>query len=190
MHEKEIIHIDSDSDADEDEDLRRAIELSLQDQRGEAAPETSSGVQMKASPEKAMFGALQLDRKKMEEARLSRLGQKRPRASSASDQDHHPTPKRSVAVRPGPKRYLKGAVKRTWARGYPEDSDHYVKIEQVLHAERLKLALLSSFQWDEEWLLSKINLAQTKVLLLASAPDEQTVSISSNAYFTCVLLID
>lgn len=69
--------------------------------------------------------------------------------------------------------YPKGTVLRTWTRGTPREDD--IKIEEVLQKESLELAVLSSFQWDEEWLMAKLNMKKTKVLLVAYAPDEATV---------------
>lgn len=71
--------------------------------------------------------------------------------------------------------YPQGTVKRTWALGYARRDDD-ITIEEVLQKESLELAVLSSFQWEEEWLMSKLNLGKTKVLLVAYAADEETVS--------------
>lgn len=71
--------------------------------------------------------------------------------------------------------YPKGTVRRTWALGAPRQDD--IKIEEVLQKDDLELAVLSSFQWDEEWLMAKVNIEKTKILLIAYAPDEATVSL-------------
>ena len=71
--------------------------------------------------------------------------------------------------------YPQGVVLRTWAVGYARRDDD-ITIEEVLQRDTLELAVLSSFQWDEEWLLDKLNLGKTKVLLVAYAEDEETVS--------------
>ncbi|KAI8298522.1 Tyrosyl-DNA phosphodiesterase 1 [Colletotrichum sp. SAR11_59] len=76
--------------------------------------------------------------------------------------------------------FAKGAFRRTWARGYPRTGD--IKIEEVLQKEQLQLAVLSSFQWDEEWLLSKIDCRRTKMVLVAyAANDAEKAVIRSNA---------
>ena len=77
--------------------------------------------------------------------------------------------------------YPKGVVKRTWVKGCDRTGND-IKIEEVLQKEQLKLAVLSSYQWDEDWLMSKIDLAKTKLLLLAYAPDDATVRLSSPAH--------
>ncbi|ETR97244.1 phospholipase D/nuclease [Trichoderma reesei RUT C-30] len=67
--------------------------------------------------------------------------------------------------------YPNGTVKRTWARGCARTGDD-ITIEEVFQKDHLELALLSSFQWDEEWMLSKLDISRTKLLLLAFAKDE------------------
>lgn len=75
-----------------------------------------------------------------------------------------------------PKRltYPQGAVLKTWVRGVPADGD--IKIEDVFQKDELQLAVLSSFQWDEAWLLSKLDMRKTKLMLIAYAKDEKQVS--------------
>ncbi|KAK7736876.1 hypothetical protein SLS63_003225 [Diaporthe eres] len=68
--------------------------------------------------------------------------------------------------------YPQGIVRRTLALGCARRDD--ITIEEVLQRDTLELAVLSSFQWDEEWLMSKLNLGKTKVLLVAYAEDEET----------------
>jgi hypothetical protein len=188
------------SDSEDDEDLKRAIALSLQDQ--ETIDEPSEDTQIdKAEASKnqgassSSIGILALDRKQMEKERLARLA-KRQRETSGQDQDQTdvPPPKRRMqaepsSTSPAPETtsissspssselpFPKGVVKRTWAYGYPHTKDD-IKIEEVLQRDQLQLAILSSFQWDEEWLLSKINMTKTKLLLVAYAPDEAQVSL-------------
>jgi hypothetical protein len=57
-----------------------------------------------------------------------------------------------------------------WASGYPRQDD--VKIEEILQKDQLELAVLSSFQWDDEWLLSKIDIKNTKMVCIAFASSE------------------
>lgn len=72
--------------------------------------------------------------------------------------------------------YPQGVVLRTWAAGHARRADDDITVEQVLQKDTLELAVLSSFQWDEDWLMSKLNLGKTRVLLIAYAADEETVS--------------
>lgn len=71
--------------------------------------------------------------------------------------------------------YPKGIVLRTSARGSPREND--ITIEEVLQKDDLELAVLSSFQWDEEWLMDKLDLRQTKVMLIAFAGDDTQVGL-------------
>ena len=76
--------------------------------------------------------------------------------------------------------FPRGVVKKTWSRSQPRLGDD-IKIEEVLQKDKLKLAVLSSFQWDDEWLVSKLDLAQTRVILIAFAADEaQQQEMESN----------
>ncbi|KAI9762298.1 MAG: hypothetical protein M4579_000446 [Chaenotheca gracillima] len=68
--------------------------------------------------------------------------------------------------------YPLGTVKKTWAFGHPRDED--VKIEEVLQRQDLKIAILSSFQWDVDWLVDKLDLRSTKLMLVMQAKDEAT----------------
>lgn len=70
--------------------------------------------------------------------------------------------------------YPNGTVKRTWSRGCPRTGDE-ITIEEVFQKDQLELAVLSSFQWDEEWMISKLDIRRTKILLLAFAKDEAQV---------------
>lgn len=147
------------------------------------------------------MSALGLDRKKMEEERLARL-KKRKAQSITNDTNttaYHssetparrpklgdPNPDYVFAAAKAPTNstsqdhqrvskfpYAKGTVLRTYARGTPRNRD--VTIEEVLQKDELELAVLSSFQWDEEWLMTKLDLRKTKVLMIAFAADEAQV---------------
>lgn len=72
--------------------------------------------------------------------------------------------------------YPKGVVLRTWACGTPRGGD--IKIEEVFQKADLELAVLSSFQWDEGWLMSKLNMKQTKLLLIAYAANDEAVCLA------------
>ncbi|KAK2764860.1 hypothetical protein FQN54_008557 [Arachnomyces sp. PD_36] len=70
-------------------------------------------------------------------------------------------------------RFPTGTVKKTWAYGYPR-ADNDIKIEEVFQQSELEFALLSSFQWDTEWLFSKLDLTKNRCLLVMQAKDEET----------------
>lgn len=71
--------------------------------------------------------------------------------------------------------YAKGVVKKTWARGQPRRGDD-ITIDEIWQKDQLELAILSSFQWDDEWMMSHLNLAKTRLLLIAFAADDKQVS--------------
>ncbi|KAI9741951.1 MAG: hypothetical protein M1834_000340 [Cirrosporium novae-zelandiae] len=138
---------------------------------------------------------LGIDRKKQEQERLERLEQRKRRAISP------PPLQRATKIRAGDHQsttilnnpfvsssfqanlvandgsndiqYPFGTVKKTWAFGHPRESD--IKIEEILQKSKLQLAVLSSFQWDVEWLLRKINTNQTKMIFVMGAKEEETM---------------
>ena len=155
-------------------------------------------------------GLLGLDRKAMEEERLSRLKRKAsisppPRRQAkkslvnaeASSNDH---PKHTIvkaAEEPDSIRshekdtvppistaalqqssyvsgltYPQGIVRKTWAFGHERSND--IKIEEVLRKTELVSAMLSSFQWDMDWLLRKVDMAKTKLTFVMQAKDDAT----------------
>lgn len=174
-------------DMDDDEALRYAIALSLQEEpqnqpAEQKPPRGSSPNRNEDRSGGPTLGLLALDRKKMEEERLQRLAKRRRRASSDDDVVEVPPPKRKALSEPSKSPSLppfaNGTVKRTWARGYPRTPDD-IKIEEVLQKDSLLLAVLSSYQWDDEWILSMVDLRRTKLLLLAFAADESQVGCTS-----------
>ncbi|KAI8404125.1 hypothetical protein FOFC_15619 [Fusarium oxysporum] len=190
------------SDMDEDEALRYAIALSLQEQEEQGdqssqipSASTSTSHRKGTGSGGASLGLLSLDRKKMEEERLQRLAKRRrspedersvyevppAKRMTPSEPSRTVTATATAHVLPSFVPYPKGAIKRTWAKGYPRTSDD-IKIEEVFQKDKLELALLSSYQWDDEWLMSKIDPRKTKLLLLAFADSEaQKSEMRSNA---------
>ncbi|KAK2000525.1 ubiquitin interaction domain-containing protein [Colletotrichum falcatum] len=193
---------------DDDPDLALAIALSLQEQEDlksggtEATPPTERPLEQVPKPAPATnFGSLALDRKKMEEERLARLKKRSATQAQLDDQYQRPkiqrpevlkeqrpssatscSPEAETTTGDGPRLpFPKGAFKRTWALGYPRIGED-VKIEEVLQKDKLQLAVLSSFQWDEEWLLSKVDVRKTRTLLVAYANNEaEKAAIRANA---------
>ncbi|KAK0748634.1 hypothetical protein B0T21DRAFT_278159 [Apiosordaria backusii] len=73
-----------------------------------------------------------------------------------------------------------GVVKKTWIYpSYPRVGDD-IKIEEVLQKDILELAVISSFQWDEDWMLSKIDITRTKLYLVAFANSEAQEEMRNN----------
>lgn len=84
-----------------------------------------------------------------------------------------------------------GTIKWTYVIGYPRES-HHITIEEVLRKDTLKTAVLSGFQVpplvvtllteiDPPWLLKKLNLANTAIVIVAHSDSPETVNISVTA---------
>jgi hypothetical protein len=145
------------------------------------------------------LGFLGFDRKKMEEERLARNAAKRkvpdteqeeqgresrlrtgaaPEVSNSTTNNMASSTKCSTSAQlPFPK----GVVKKTFAKGFPRTSED-IKLDEILQKEHLQIAVMSSFQWDEEWLAKKIDFKRTSVILVAFANNEQEVRCPS--FFT------
>ena len=147
-----------------------------------------------ANPDVA-HGILGIDRKRQEEERLARLAKKRTASPPAvarqikvtkSEKAGNFSPRQVPSSAIGPRSndlpsvppsrslaYPTGVVLKTWAFRCSRSQD--VKIEEVLQKSDLELAVLSSFQWDMDWLFPKFNLAKTKFMLVMEAKDEHMV---------------
>lgn len=147
------------------------------------------------------LGILGLDRRKMEQERLARLGQ-RPKTTrsisppplsrngersskrvkiehivgntlGASTSTKQNTSTLALAREAnssslsGSLPFPDGVIKRTWARGHPRSND--ISIEEVLQKDKLRKAVLSSFQWDHEWLFRKLDIRNTDLLMVVQA---------------------
>lgn len=172
----EVIVVDSDSSTTDDE--APAMDVAHRTKTPETEP----------APNLPMMGILGLDRKAMEQERLARKRKasispppfrksaklsettlEKPTSSASMRQIDAPTkivPSFHFSKLP----YANGAVKKTWALGHPRDTD--IKLEEVLQNDDLVLAVLSSFQWDVEWLLRKINTKTTQLVFVMQADDD------------------
>jgi hypothetical protein len=133
------------------------------------------------------------ERKKMEDERLARIqamksvtpsgfygnealtSQSRWRAVHTEkkilvDLSHSPEPE------PAPLRFAKGMVKRTFRTNFTREADD-ITIEEVLEKETLELSVLSSFQWDYEWIMDKLPLSRKShrmvFVMQAKSPEER-----------------
>jgi hypothetical protein len=196
--DSEVIDLRSDTE-EEDDDMRRAIALSLQEiettsspgQHGMGrlspavsnattkiristpfSPPTSSSTKQAKTPDIPVN-----DRATMERERLARLG-KRKRVSSADQ------PSKQIAnqcctrdtqahnimanlMQCSTLQYPQGAIKRTFAVKYPRTDD--ITIDEVLQADTINIAVISSFMWDAEWLNQKLNPCVVKQIWIMSA---------------------
>lgn len=131
-------------------------------------------------------GIMGRDRAAMEAERLARLAsRKRPapvypseverKDQVASKKPRIETPTNyasaiTTPTTPSTLQYPGGVLKRTCSKLHPRDND--IKIEEVLMKDKLKIAVLSSFQWDQDWIFSKINLKTTKMVVVMEAKNE------------------
>ncbi|KAH7321545.1 tyrosyl-DNA phosphodiesterase [Rhexocercosporidium sp. MPI-PUGE-AT-0058] len=77
-------------------------------------------------------------------------------------------------------RYPDGVVKKTWVKGTPRVGDD-IKIEEVLQKDDLKLAVLSAFQVEPEWVQSKLDPKTKVVWVLQAKTDAEKENIRSRA---------
>ncbi len=172
----DVIVVDSDSTTTDDE--APAVH---------AAPQTNIS-KTETAPDLPTIGILGLNRKAMEQERLARkrkasispppVRKSTKLSDTTLEKSLSPacTPQTDAPTKIVPSfqssklPYANGAVKKTWAFGHPRDND--IKLEEVLQKEDLTLAVLSSFQWDVEWLLRKINTKPTQLVFVMQADDD------------------
>lgn len=192
--------------SDDDDDGSSTASASSEDatQQTVPTPMQSQARSQSSSQPQSQFGSMMLDRRAMEQERLSRLAKRQRSAADDDDDDvvEVPPPKKQATRAPAGGNiktlgaltsasastnragqssssnsnvpYPNPTVKRTWLRGTTRRGDE-ITIEEVFQKDKLELAVLSSFQWDEEWMLSKLDYTRTKILLLAFARDEAQV---------------
>lgn len=192
--------------SDDDDDGSSTASASSEDatQQTIPTPMQSQARSQPSSQQQSQFGSMMLDRRAMEQERLSRLAKRQRPAADDDDDDvvEVPPPKKQATGAPAGSNiktlgastsasasastnragqssssnvpYPNPTVKRTWVRGTIRRGDE-ITIEDVFQKDKLELAVLSSFQWDEEWMLSKLDYRRTKILLLAFARDEAQV---------------
>lgn len=136
-----------------------------------------------------MAGIPGLDRRAMEAERLARMEAKQSKTSEQMPSTMPPmSAKRQRSISPPPTsrpakkikeqgntsdllQYPRGVVKNTWAFGHTRSTND-IKIEEVLEKSTLRTALFSAFQWDTNWIMAKLNLQQTKVIMVMQAKNE------------------
>lgn len=184
--------------SDDEDDLNKTPKYRPQKEKGgsrdsairgtaQEQPDSSQTKVAPHTPSGDILGLPGIDRKKMEEERLARLAAKRKVPDSEQESQGRQsklrtelTPQRSANLKtkaPESPRsnalyFPKGAVKKTYALGHPRTGDD-IKIEEIFQKDDLELAVLSSFQWDERWMMSKIDMRRTNVCLIAFASNKQ-----------------
>ncbi|KAF2123186.1 tyrosyl-DNA phosphodiesterase-domain-containing protein [Lophiotrema nucula] len=147
-------------------------------------PATQNAAQSQpAASSTTTSGIFGLDRKAMEAERLARIARlgKRKRSTSperpsksATKPNSQPAALETESSRaaPSPLQYPRGAIKRTWAVKHPRQND--IKIEEVLQASTLKLAVLSAYDLDAHWLFTKFDPKVVKQVWIGSHKDKAT----------------
>lgn len=68
-------------------------------------------------------------------------------------------------------KYPHGVIKKTWAFGHARTGSD-IKIEEVLEKSTLRTGILSAFQWDTEWVFSKLDMSNTKLIFIMQAKEQ------------------
>jgi hypothetical protein len=161
----ESIDLTSDNDDEDDEDLRRAIALSIQESGNNDVQQSSATSVTKAAIVDKTPSFMGMDRKAMEQERLARLGKrKREGSPEVPSKQVVRAPATESAPDETPLQYPNGAIKRTFASKYPRTDD--ITIEEVLEAEKVNIAVISSFQYDSGWLHEKLDPTKIKQIWL------------------------
>lgn len=164
----DLVSSTDDDDNDEDEDLKRAIALSLEsgsinDHTQPLNKSTKSPASLPTPP-----SSMGMDRKAMEQERLARLGKRKRESSPERPSRQASKATAASSSSPGPVlQYPRGAIKRTFASKYPRTDD--ITLDEVLEAPKVRVAVISSFMWDAEWLFKKLNPAKVKQIWLMNA---------------------
>ncbi|KAF8427386.1 tyrosyl-DNA phosphodiesterase-domain-containing protein [Tirmania nivea] len=66
--------------------------------------------------------------------------------------------------------YPDGVVKKTYLEGVERRGDD-ITIEEVLQKDTLKMAVLSAYQWDTTWIMDKLNVRNTGLILVMQAAE-------------------
>ena len=99
-------------------------------------------------------------------------------------------PAASVETKPLPTashslEYPNGTLKKTWAFGYPRNND--INFEEVIQKNTLTTAIVSSWQWEFDWLMTKVVPGKTKFVFVIEAKTEQDVSDLARSSLTVAL---
>lgn len=162
--------------------------------------EPQGQIELCGEPAAMVGGILGIDRKRQEAERLARLKRKREHSISpplikgglgsvsthGDTGNHHGAASKSPPTesmgrkkqRSSPSQptsnlqYPEGVVRKTWAFGFPRADD--IKLEEVLQPSQLQAAVLSSFLFEWDWLVPKLDTQRTKFVFVVQAKDEKT----------------
>ncbi|KAK0332869.1 hypothetical protein LTR57_018544 [Friedmanniomyces endolithicus] len=154
----------------DDEDLKTAIALSMAEnlahivpQRVKNEPAATDGLTSQNMPKQDQAT------RKSATANAANINLK---TKTVPIKDEFPTV--SSMLRQPELEYPHGVVKKTWAFGHERTGDD-IKLEEVLEPHTLRTAVLSAFQWDPDWILSKLktppNGGSTKCVFIMQAKD-------------------
>ncbi|KAF8457236.1 tyrosyl-DNA phosphodiesterase I [Terfezia claveryi] len=68
--------------------------------------------------------------------------------------------------------YPDGVVKKTYLEGVERRGDD-ITIEEVLQKDTLTMAVLSAYQWDTTWIMDKLNVRDTGLILVMQAKERE-----------------
>ncbi|RPB18537.1 phospholipase D/nuclease [Terfezia boudieri ATCC MYA-4762] len=68
--------------------------------------------------------------------------------------------------------YPDGVVKKTYLEGVERKGDD-ITIEEVLQKDTLTMAVLSAYQWDTTWIMDKLNVRDTGLILVMQAKERE-----------------
>ncbi|KAK9455590.1 tyrosyl-DNA phosphodiesterase-domain-containing protein [Dipodascopsis uninucleata] len=136
-----------------------------------------------------------LDRAAMEKERLARIARKaggmRPKRKREPDEsdidvvqvddtmiedtvdsDEFELSKRSKMETANNMKFPLGVVKKTAVAGYDRKGDD-ITIDEILEADHLRMAMLSAFQIDYNWILEKVDPSRTKLSFVIHNPSDR-----------------
>lgn len=159
----------------------REMNRNLTQTQTEVTP-SSTPTQAAASAPKSTTNSFGFDRKAMEQERLARL-EKRKRSPSPERPSKMTTKQPSANPRETasksskssekpalPLQFPNGCIKRTWAYKHARTND--IKIEEVLQADTLNIAVISAFNWDDDWVYEKLPWDRMKQIWVMSCKGE------------------
>jgi hypothetical protein len=142
-------------------------------------PNTTALPSQASSGPTSIFG---IDRKAMEAERLARLGKRKRDASpewpskqiakATSSGSAQLASVKSPSSQNTTLQYPTGTIKRTLATKYPRIDD--ITIDEVLQADSVEIAVISSFMWDSDWMWKKLNPVKVKQIWIMNAKDRDT----------------